>query len=174
MSTPRNSAEVAIKLFDVARSLGIAVKIESSLVSHSDSRYLILNPNTPNQAVIRISSHSPYDNERYGLALDIHKPKRLLSAVYVGEKWIRDYASHHHQIKSVAQRSGSTSADLPDDGGSRDGPTLGRKPNGWKRRNRHASHRLIPRDPGRLRDADQVSKRYGLKRYVRDELAGDD
>lgn len=40
----RNSGEVAIKLIDKARSLGLPCKMECSTVAHSDSRYVILFP----------------------------------------------------------------------------------------------------------------------------------
>jgi hypothetical protein len=172
MSTPRNSAEVAIKLFDVARSLGIPVKIESSLVANSDSRYVILYPHYPHQAIIRISSHPPYEASRYDLALDIHKGNRRESAVIVGSKWIEEYVTRHNQIQKVTP--GSQDAEVPDDRLGGNGHPFSRKPNGWKRRNRYGGYRAGGGDSRRLRDSGTFPKRYGLKGYLRNELAGDD
>jgi hypothetical protein len=172
MSTPLNSAEVAIKLYDKARQLGIPVKIESSLVANSDSRYVILYPHDTNQAVIRISSHPPFEKSRYDLSLDAQRPSRRNSAVALGTKWIEDYAAHHSQIKKAIP--GSPSAEISDAGVSGNGRPLGRKPNGWKRRNRYGAYRPVGGNSRGLRNSGAFPKRYGIKGYLRNELAGDD
>ncbi|MGN6819310.1 MAG: hypothetical protein ACTHJR_11640 [Sphingomonas sp.] len=89
-SLPKNSAEVVIHIYDKARSLGIPARIESSLVPHSDSRYVILFPDTDQEAVIRVSSHKPYE-DRYALCIDVHTPNLLATAPHKANAWLDEH-----------------------------------------------------------------------------------
>lgn len=172
---PRNSAEVAIKLYDKARELGIPAKIESSLVNNSDSRYVILNRGQHNQKTIRLSSHRPMDNATYDISFDVRTMNKRITAVQHGYKWIEDYASHLSDVQKVDELpDGEFTPEVSDAGRGRDGLVRSRKRNGWKRRDRLNSHWASRGDSRRFRDSSEVEKRYGLKRYLRDQLAGDD
>lgn len=172
---PRNSAEVAIKLYDKARELGITAKIESSLVNNSDSRYVILNRGQSNQKTIRLSSHRPSDHAHYDISFDVRSASKRRSAVFHGYKWIENYADSISHVQTVAELpEGSELTDVSDLGRGRDGLVRSRKRDGWKRRDRLNSHGAGSGNPRRIRDSDKVTKRYGVKGYLRDQLAGDD
>jgi hypothetical protein len=83
----RVSYSIAIRLLDVARKLGVPTRLECSLVGYSDSRYLILNPKTPLQRTVRISSHPPYE-PRYALCLDTHDAD---CSVKLGTDWLEKF-----------------------------------------------------------------------------------
>jgi hypothetical protein len=121
MLPPKNSAEVAIRLFDHARFLGLPVKVECSMVARSDSRYIIIYPGTVEEAVIRISSHKP-NGHHYALCLGVHRPDLLATAVSVGISWMeQNYAgkpvatprrASASEIQEAAERRGLADADV--------------------------------------------------------------
>jgi len=169
---PKNSAEVAIRIYDKARELGIPAKIQSSLVAHSDSRYVILFPRQPNEQVIRISGHRPYE-PRYALCVDVHSDSMLKTAADYAINWLeKNYGT---EIQEVGERGGIAPTSISNGGVGGSGHLLSGISKAIPRSDEDFPHRVRCRSPRRVRTTDTVEKWSSSEaRRVRDEWNRDD
>lgn len=167
----KHSTNIALKLMDHARLLGIPVLIQNSLVAWSDSRYLILFPRTEAQAQIRISSHKPYEEERYALSLDANYP---ITALNEGIAFLEEEYGDG-EIQALAERGGLAPAELPVGGGSRDGHLRGGRRGAVRRESGDHRDWVRRRNPRRVRASGPKPKWTRIKGGdLRGEWSGDD
>jgi hypothetical protein len=82
---------------DAARALGLPVTLRSSHIRSSDSRYVIIHPNTAQQRTLRFSSHVAVE-KRCDLSLDVSTSSLRETAVVVALNWLeRHYGTDHFQ-----------------------------------------------------------------------------
>ena len=165
-----NSAEIALKLVDKARQMGLPVRMEASLVLHSDSRYVVLFPGRVSESTIRVSSHIAYE-DRYGLMLDA---KDGDEAVRLGLEWLeKEYGNV--EVGAPVTRNGVDLARVSNARSSRAGRQKRGERGGAATQHSNDNDRLRNRMPRRVRGSGPLKERpRGEAQRICFELSGDD
>ena len=99
-----NITALALRIYSECRAIPAIerLKLHSSKVQDSDSRYISINRHCGNQGYIRVSSHGCPENEVYDLNLVVRNEAYVEKAFEIAKKWLKETYAPDFEVQATA------------------------------------------------------------------------